>query len=166
MKIYYQKLRGFQSYQYFQGNLKAHSYILILSAGIVFTLGDVADALVIVVVLLINAIVGTIQEGKAENTLAAFRKFATTNCVVIRNGIEEMIADTDVVVGDILVLREGDKVGADARVIQVSDVKIDESSLTGETELVHKQVEPLLDTPELSSELFKQKNMIFKGTTV
>jgi Ca2+-transporting ATPase len=141
-------------------------YILILSAIVVFLLGDVVDAAVIAAVLLINAIVGTIQEGKAENTLAAFRKFATTNCVVIRNGIEEMIADTEVVVGDILALREGDKIGADARVIQVSDIKIDESSLTGETELVHKQVESLTDTPELASELFKQKNMIFKGTTV
>ena len=160
-------VKGSSSFSIFARQFKSPLiYILIISAIVVFLLGDIVDSIVIAIVLLINAIVGTVQEGKAENTLAAFRKFTTTNCIVIRNGIEEMCPDTEVVVGDILVLREGDKVGADARLIQISNIKLDESSLTGETEHVYKQVEILSDTPELSSELFKQKNMVFKGTTV
>jgi P-type Ca2+ transporter type 2C len=141
-------------------------YILIFAAVVVYLLGDYIDAGVILTVLLINAIVGTIQEGKAEDTLAALRNFATTNSTVIRNGIEEIIPDTELVVGDILVLKEGDKVGADARLIQLNSLKIDESSLTGESVPVEKSIDTLADTADLATESFKQSNMVFKGTNV
>ncbi len=141
-------------------------YILIFAAVVVYLLGDYIDAGVILTVLLINAIVGTIQEGKAEDTLAALRNFATTNSTVIRNGIEEIIPDTELVVGDILALKEGDKVGADARLIQLNSLKIDESSLTGESVPVEKSIETLADTADLATESFKQNNMVFKGTNV
>ncbi len=141
-------------------------YILLVAACVVYLLGDYIDALVILAVLFINSIVGTIQEGKAEDTLAAFRRFAATNSTVIRNGIEEIIPDTELVVGDILVLKEGDKTGADARLIRVASLRMDESSLTGESEAVEKNVNTLENSSELATEAFKQKNMVFKGTNV
>jgi P-type Ca2+ transporter type 2C len=141
-------------------------YILLIAAIVVYLMGDYIDALVILSVLIINAIVGTIQEGKAEDTLSALKDFATTNSTVIRNGIEEIIPDTELVVGDILVLKEGDKVGADARLIQLKSLKMDESSLTGESTPVEKITDALEDSADMSTEAFKQKNMVFKGTNV
>lgn len=140
-------------------------YILLFASIIVFALGDYVDAGIILAVLFINAIIGAIQEGKAEDTLAALKKFATTTSTVIRNGVEDSIPDTELVVGDILVLREGDKVGADARLIQINDLKIDESSLTGESTPVEKNIETI-ETVEDSLESFKQGNMVFKGTNI
>lgn len=151
-------------------------YILLFASIIVFALGDYVDAGIILAVLFINSIIGTIQEGKAEDTLAALKKFATTTSTVIRNGIEDSIPDTELVVGDILVLREGDKVGADARLIQINDLKIDESSLTGESIPVEKNIEKIEMDAEVqgtgdvatdeSLESFKQGNMVFKGTNI
>lgn len=154
-------------------------YILLFASIIVFALGDYVDAGIILAVLFINAIIGAIQEGKAEDTLAALKKFATTTSTVIRNGVEDSIPDTELVVGDILVLREGDKVGADARLIQINNLKIDESSLTGESTPVEKKLEKIetdnrtleavasgLETVDISLEPFKQGNMIFKGTNI
>lgn len=141
-------------------------YILLVAATVVYALGETVDASIILAVLIINAIVGTIQEGKAEDTLAALRNFATTTSTVIRDGAEDSIPDTELVVGDIIVLREGDKVGADARLIQITDLLMDESSLTGESEAVEKILEKIEDTASLATESFKQRNMIFKGTTI
>lgn len=140
-------------------------YILLFASIVVFILGDYVDAGIILAVLFINAIIGTIQEGKAEDTLNALRKFATTTAIVIRNGIEDSIPDTELVVGDILVLREGDKVGADARLIQINNLKIDESSLTGESASVEKKTEKM-DSVGDTLESFKQENMVFKGTNI
>lgn len=141
-------------------------YILLVASIIVYILGEYVDASIILAVLFINAIVGTIQEGKAEDTLAALKNFATTTSTVIRDGIEDSIPDTELVVGDILVLREGDKVGADTRLIQMTNLLVDESSLTGESEPVEKILEVIDETAQLATESFKQRNMLFKGTTI
>ena len=141
-------------------------YILLAASIIVYILNQYVDASIILVVLIVNAIVGAIQEGKAEDTLAALKSFATTTSTVIRDGVEDSIPDTGLVVGDIMVLREGDKVGADARLIQITNLLVDESSLTGESEPVEKILEEIEDTAELATESFRQKNMLFKGTTI
>ncbi len=141
-------------------------YILLIASTVVYILGEHVDASIILAVLIINAIVGTIQEGKAEDTLAALKSFATTTSTVVRDGAEDSIPDTELVVGDIIVLREGDKVGADARLIQITDLLMDESSLTGESEAVEKILEKIEDTASLATESFKQRNMVFKGTTI
>ncbi|MDQ5911983.1 MAG: P-type Ca2+ transporter type [Patescibacteria group bacterium] len=141
-------------------------YILLVAATVVYFLGEHVDASIILAVLIINAIVGTIQEGKAEDTLAALKNFATTTSTVIRDGAEDSIPDTELVVGDIIVLREGDKVGADARLIQMTDLLMDESSLTGESEAVEKTLEQIEGTASLATESFKQRNMVFKGTMI
>jgi len=138
-------------------------YILLFSALIMLFMKEVADSLIILFVLVINAIVGAVQEGKAQNTLLALKKFVATNAAVLRDEREIIIPDSDLVPGDVIVLKEGDKVPADARIIDQSSLKVDESSLTGESEPILKITEPIskegLAVPE-------QKNMLFRGTYV
>jgi len=138
-------------------------YILLAASGIVFLMGEVIDGSIILAVLLFNAIVGTVQEGKAQNTLLALKKFVETTATVLRDGNEITILDHDVVRGDVLVLQEGEKVPADARIISLSSLKIDEASLTGESEPVSKIVEPI-DADAVSAS--EQRNMLFKGTNI
>lgn len=138
-------------------------YILLAASAIVFAMGETIDGSIILAVLLFNAIVGTIQEGKAQNTLLALKKFVETKATILRDGKELIIHDSEVVPGDIIVLQEGEKVPADARVIAAANLKIDEAALTGESEPVHKIVDTL-ERIELATA--EQKNMIFKGTHI
>src|SRR3989338_820659 len=148
-------------------------YILFAAAGIVLAMGEVIDALIIFAVLLFNAIVGAIQEGKAQNTLLALKKFAETSATVLRDGKELIVLDTEVMPGDIIVLQEGEKVPADARIIFANTLKVDEASLTGESEPVAKtETVMFADNPSGLSPrderlpVADQKNMVFKGTHI
>jgi len=138
-------------------------YILIAASAAVFAMGDSVDGIIILFVLVFNAVVGAVQEGRAQNTLLALKRFVETKAVVIRSEKEFIIRDTQVVPGDIILLQEGEKVPADSRIIDSHNLKIDESALTGESEAVHKTVDVLsgsnLTPPE-------QKNMAFKGTNI
>jgi len=138
-------------------------FILFGASITVLLLGDVADFFIIIAVLLFNAIIGTIQEGKAENTIEALKNFIETNATVVRDNVENIIPDYQLVPGDIIVLSEGDKVPADARITYSRNLKLNESGMTGESIPVHKVVEPItnLDLPPSG-----QKNMVFKGTYV
>jgi len=127
-------------------------YILIAAAGLVFALGEIVDGFIIIFVLLFNSIIGTIQEGKARNILLTLRKFTKAQATVLRDGEEIVVPDEEVVVGDVIVLREGEKVPADGRILDSNSLKIDESSLTGESIPVHKTRE--------------DKNEVFKGTNI
>lgn len=138
-------------------------YILLAAAAIILATGENVDAVVIMIVLVFNAIVGTIQEGKAQNTLLALKKFAETSATVLRDGKELIIRDTEVVPGDIILLQEGEKVPADARIIFSSALKIDEASLTGESVPVTK-TNAILSAENLP--VVEQKNMVFKSTNV
>lgn len=115
-------------------------YLLFIAAAVVFLIGQRVDSLIIIFVLLFNAVVGTVQEGKAQNTLLALKKFASTYASVLRGERETIINDEELVPGDLLVLREGEKVGADAEMVQTVNLKVDEASLTGESESVLKKV--------------------------
>jgi len=138
-------------------------FILLAASGAVFYLGETIDASIILFVLVFNAIVGTIQEGKAQNTLSALKKFTQTNATVLRDEKEIIIPDVEVVPGDVIILQEGEKVPADARVIESRDLTLDEAALTGESHPIHKITEPL-EQPDLP--VADQKNMIFKGTYI
>ena len=138
-------------------------YILLAAAAVVLAMGEVVDASVIMAVLIFNAIVGAIQEGKAQNTLLALKQFADTSATVMRDGRELVIRDVEVVPGDIIVLQEGEKVPADARIIFSNTLKTDEASLTGESEPVTK-IDAVLPIDSLL--VVDQKNMVFKGTHV
>lgn len=138
-------------------------YILLAAGLIVFALAQIIDALIILAILIFNAIVGTVQEGKAQNTLQALKKFAETKAVVLRAGREIIIPDNQVVPGDIIILQEGEKIPADARVILSNNLNIDESMLTGESEPAHK-IEEIIKSADLLVQ--DQKNMAFKGTYI
>ncbi|MCI5108712.1 MAG: HAD-IC family P-type ATPase [Candidatus Pacebacteria bacterium] len=130
--------------------------ILVLAAVILIFLNDYTDALVIAMVLLVNAIIGLIQEGKAQNTLYALRKFTNTKTLVIRDGQEVRIDSKHVIPGDLLVLRSGNKIPADAELIESEDIKVNESSLTGESEPVYKNI----------SSVEENGNKVFNGTYI
>ena len=138
-------------------------YILFAASLVVFAMGETIDGSIILAVLLFNAIVGTIQEGKAQNTLLELKKYVETKATVIREGKELILSDGEVVPGDIIILQEGEKVPADARIIAAANLKIDEAALTGESEPAHKIVETQAryDLP-----IAEQKNMAFKGTHI
>jgi len=138
-------------------------YILLAAAAAVFMLGETADSIIIGIVLLFNAIVGTIQEGKAQNTLRALETFAETTATVLRDGTEVIIPDRDVVPGDIIFLNEGEKIPADARLLDVHTLKVDEASMTGESEPVGKTAETI---PRENVPATEQLNMVFKGTNI
>ena len=138
-------------------------YILLAASAIVFVMGETIDGSIILAVLLFNAIVGTIQEGKAQNTLRALNKFVETKATVLREGKELIVSDGEVVPGDIIILQEGEKAPADARVIVATNLKVDEAALTGESGPVHK-IADTLEKGDLPTA--EQKNMVFKGTHI
>ena len=138
-------------------------YILLAASAVVLSMGEIVDGSIILAVLLFNAVVGTIQEGKAQNTLRALKKFVETKATVLREGKELLASDSELVPGDIIILQEGEKVPADARLIVATNLKIDEAALTGESSPVHKISDVLekADTPTA-----EQTNTIFKGTHI
>ena len=138
-------------------------FILAGACVLILFIREYADAVIIFSVLLFNAVVGTIQEGKAQNTLASLKRLVETKATVLRDGREEIIPDTEVVAGDVLLLREGDKIPADARVISSTSLTVDEASLTGESQPVYKTSEAF-PAPGLSTA--EQKNMLFKATHI
>jgi len=138
-------------------------YILLAAALAVFFIGEKTDGIVIMTVLILNAVVGSIQEGRARNTLLALKQYVETKAVVLRDDKEIIVADSQVVVGDIILLQGGEKIAADARIISAQNLKIDEASLTGESEAVHK-TSSTLDNPNLPAQ--EERNMLFKGTHV
>ncbi|MBI1974324.1 MAG: HAD-IC family P-type ATPase [Candidatus Zambryskibacteria bacterium] len=135
-------------------------YILLAASAAVFATGEIIDGLIILAVLIFNAIVGTIQEGRAQNTLLALKQFVETSATVLRDGREIIISDAEVIPGDIVILQEGEKVPADARVILSQNLKVDEAALTGESEPVHK----IADSLHSDVSIQDRRNMIFKGT--
>lgn len=138
-------------------------YILVAASAVVFVMGEVVDGSIILVVLLFNAIMGTIQEGKAQNTLRALKRFVETRATVLREGKELIITDTEVVIGDIIMLREGEKIPADARIILANNMKVDEAVLSGESKPSRKIPDVLT---EADATRLTQKNMVLKGTHV
>ncbi len=120
------------------------------------------DAIVIAAIVLLNAVMGYLQESKAADAVAALQKMTRARSVVLRDGERLEITSSDLVPGDILVLGEGDEVGADGRLVFSSALRISESSLTGESEPVEK--EPHVLTGDLP--IGDRSNMVFKGTAV
>ncbi|MFH1759342.1 MAG: HAD-IC family P-type ATPase [Patescibacteria group bacterium] len=138
-------------------------YILLGATVVVFLLGEYVDGYVILFVLCFNAIVGTIQEGKARTALAALKDFVETFVSVIRNKNEVIILDNKLVPGDVIELREGDKVPADCFLIEANNLMINQAALTGESNPVIKTIQ---SSKKKKPPIVEQKNMIFKGTSV
>ncbi len=137
-------------------------YILLVAAVITALMREWVDASVIFGVVLVNAIIGFLQESKAAKALEALRKTTLTPARVIRAGETRHIDSCDLVTGDIVLLQSGDKVPADLRLLRTRDLKIDESALTGESLTTEKlELELPLETP-----LAERQNMSFASTLV
>ena len=120
------------------------------------------DAIVIALVVLLNALLGYVQQAKAESAVTALARMTAVTSAVMRDGQATRIPSAELVRGDLLVLGEGDAVGADARLLQASSLRVQEASLTGESEAVLKDAATLREPVALSDRL----NMVFKGTSV
>jgi Ca2+-transporting ATPase len=105
--------------------------------------GVPVDALVITLIVVLNAVLGYVQEAKAADAVAALRAMTEATSTAIRDGETLRIPSRDLVRGDLLVLAEGDRVGADARLVRATALRVQESSLTGESEAVHKTTAPI-----------------------
>ncbi len=123
-----------------------------------------ADVIIIVAVVLLNAILGVVQESKAEQAIAALQEMTASTCKVIRDGKQITIKSQDVVVGDIIVLEAGDSVSADARIIECASMKVEEAALTGESVPSEKTAEVIGGEKDVP--LGDRKNMVYMGSTV
>ncbi len=136
--------------------------VLIAAAIVSGVIGDVKDTLAIVVIVLLNAVIGFVQEARAERAMAALKKMAATSATVIRDGTRHTIPAPQLVPGDIVLLEAGNVIPADLRLIQAVQLKVDEALLTGEAETVEKTGNTLADS---DLPLGDRRNMVFKGTT-
>lgn len=125
-------------------------HVLLLAAVVTALLGHWVDTAVIIGVVAINALTGFIQEGKAEKALDAIRRLLSQKASVLRDGRRRDIPAEELVPGDIVLLRSGDKVPADLRLLQVRNLRIEEAALTGESVPVEKAVAPVAPSAELA----------------
>ncbi|MCF7838859.1 MAG: HAD-IC family P-type ATPase [Candidatus Marinimicrobia bacterium] len=137
-------------------------YLLLAAAAVSFIAGKTIDAAVIVGVVVLNTILGFVQEWRAEGALAALQKMSAPHARVLRDGQEQDLEAREVVPGDVLVLETGDRVAADARLLSGDDLRVDESALTGESEPAEKSVE----TTEPEAPLGDRRNMVWMSTSL
>ena len=114
--------------------------LLLVAAAASYAIGDVIDACVILLAVLLNVIMGFIQEYRSQKAMESLKSFIVKTAVVRREGIAERINSEELTIGDIVILEEGDKVPADLVLVEVNDLTCDESSLTGESEAVKKEI--------------------------
>jgi len=138
--------------------------VLLLIVTIVFSLiiNEPIDAIAIMFIVLVDLIIGTYQEWRAERTAESLSNLIKVRCKVIRNGIEEEIDSSELVIGDIVLLESGNKISADLRIIECHNLQIDESILTGESVNIVKTNRIVGE----NSSLGDRKNMAFAGTSV
>lgn len=125
-----------------------------------------ADVIIILIVVVINAVLGVVQENKAEKAIAALQEIAAATSKVIRGGQQSTIRSEELVPGDIIVLEAGDAVPADARVLECASMKIEEAALTGESVPVTKSEKTLTAENGKDVPLGDRKNMVYMGSTV
>lgn len=138
-------------------------YVLVAAATVSFILDEPVDASVILAAVLIQVLVGFIQEFRAQRSLAALKKVISLSARVVREGKESTIGAEELVPGDVIIVHAGDKISADARLLDAQDCEINESSLTGESEPVAKQNHVLRDG---NVGIGDRTNMMFTGTVM
>lgn len=137
-------------------------YVLIAAAGVTALMEHWIDTFVILTVVIVNAVVGFIQEGKAEKALEGIRKMLSLEALVLRENKRQKINAEQIVPGDIVYLRSGDKVPADVRIIKEKNLRVEESPLTGESTDVSKTVDPVEETAVIGD----RRSMAYSGTMV
>ena len=137
-------------------------YILFVAAIVTFFVKGYFDAIIILIVAIVNASIGFFQENKAEKALENIKKMLSLKAQVIRNGKRMEIDASDLTIGDIAFLSPGDKIPADMRLLKTDNLRVEESALTGESVPTEKKVNALPENTELGDHI----NMAFSGTTV
>lgn len=150
-------------YKFFEQFRNLFVLILLVAAGVSAAVGEVTDAAVIALIVLINAGIGFFQELQADRSLAALQASDILYALVIREGTVEKIPITEIVPGDIILLEEGSKVPADSRIIESFNLHVDESILTGESLPATKHAH---EVPDEKLPIGDRKNMVFKDTAV
>ena len=137
--------------------------ILLVAAVIAGVVGDLADTIVILIIVVLNALLGFVQEYRADKAMQALKQMAVTQTTVIRNGKSMSISANILVPGDVIILEAGNAVPADIRILESNNLKVEEAALTGESSAVDKITEPLevADLP-----IGDRKNLAYKGTFV
>lgn len=139
--------------------------ILVLAAAAIISgfVGEISDALVIVVIIILNAVVGFVQEYRAEKAMEALQKMAVPVAIVMRDNKTVEIPSPELVPGDIVLLKAGNMVPADIRLLEVHSLKADEASLTGESNAIDKTTDPIKEEDIPPGD---RTNMAFKGTII
>ena len=137
-------------------------YVLLAAGVVTLLLGHFTDAGVIVGVVVVNAIIGFVQEGKAEQALEAVRAMLASHAIVLRDGQRQQIDAAELVPGDVVLLASGDRVPADLRLLREKNLRIDEAALTGESVPVDKAVEPVAADAALGD----RSDIAYSGTVV
>ncbi|MFC6293328.1 carbonate dehydratase [Macrococcus epidermidis] len=137
-------------------------YVLLVAAAITGFLGHFLDMSVIILVAVINAIIGYVQESRAEKALESIRKMMTSEAVVIRDGRSQTIPGEQLTIGDIVILSSGEKIPADLRLIEANNLKIEESALTGESVPVQKNIHKISEDAVLGD----RKNMAYSSSSI
>lgn len=135
--------------------------ILVSAALISFALHEVFDGIAVLIAVLLQVVVGFVQEYRAQRSLAALKKVISLSARVVRDGKEQVITAEELVPGDIIQLQAGDKISADVRLIEVHDFEVNEAALTGESEPILKKTDALTSS---QVDLAEQVNMAFTGT--
>lgn len=150
--------------QVFLGQFKDLLVIILIVAAVISAIsGNMESTIVIIVVLILNAVLGTIQYFKAEKSLESLKAMSSPTAKVLRDGKKIEVPSAEIVPGDIVLLEAGDMVVADGRIIENYSLKVNESSLTGESEGVEKNAE-VINSEKVA--LGDQKNMVFSGSLV
>lgn len=151
-------------WKHFFAQFQDFMVLVLLAATLISAfLGEYVDSATILAIVMINAILGFIQEHRAEKSMAALRTMVAPVAHVIRNGIVQQIAARQMVPGDIMILESGDRIAADARLIDVQNLEVDEATLTGESLPVRKIVDKEYKE---NSPLGDRKNMVYAGTSI
>ncbi len=136
--------------------------ILVLAATVSFLIGKTAESFLIFILVVATCVMGFVQEYRAEKAMRALKKLFVPKSKVIRNGVVREISSRKLVPGDIILLQAGDRVPADARLIELANLRVDESTLTGESTPVTKHEMSIAEDTELA----EKKNMVFMGTAI
>ncbi|MEZ4620661.1 MAG: HAD-IC family P-type ATPase [Caldilineaceae bacterium] len=140
--------------------------VLIIAAIISGFIGEVQDTIVIIAIVVLNAVLGVTQEYRAERAISELKKLAVPTVRVRRAGKVQELSARELVPGDIVQLEAGNVAPADARLLEVNGLKVEEAALTGESEPVEKQVDAIVGADDHATALGDRKNMVYMGTTI
>ena len=136
--------------------------VLAIAATVSLVSHELIDAIVILAVIILNAVIYYVQQYATTRVLRSLKRHNISEVVALRDGDEVKVSSADLVPGDIIILSEGERISADARLIEVDELQVDEASLTGESTPIRKRA----STINVNKQIYEQDNMVFQGTYV